>query len=642
MWKCPICSNEENEIYICQKCGYDKRKDFVRNRTISQVPKQDADACIKLIADYDAAEQAKKAAAAKALLDAIKKEQEKKAEEEKMAAAAAKALLDVIKKEQEKKAEEERKAKEAAEAARRIEEARRADEARRAEEAKRAEALKRAEEAEQKRKAAEQAALKEREAMRASIKEREERSKTQKKSVIGRVIAGMMVFGIFGCIGATMSQKQSEVSAGDSIWYTIKQASMHAMIEGNVDYSSTSLDELYEQWSQAGYDVTAPEVYSYDSEDGTLTERKTSVRFPIGENLYYDIYCTEPYGLSSVENEYLWIEFSCYEDPTDPGIDANQKAYFDTWIPLPMEIEFGDSFEMVSAKLGLSAAGVEPGIYTLYEPEYLYANYADPQSGVDSDSKFIYLGGEDYGYYYGFYENKLTSYMINLEKNTSYSLSETEAAAETQSTVDVPADTRTLEDLWYDIKTESVYALDGVFIDYETYSLSEMSEWLNNYAFTVNLTESSPENSTDGLEHHNLEAYVSAESAYYYIYIYDQIGPGANAWTERMINFGNSSNDAGYVANQAWHGWQNLFNPMPFDIKLDDSLETVLLKMGINKEELEEGYYSYNEKGILSIGYEAPVNGSNGYLYIGDTKYSFNYMFTGEGILFDYNVLISR
>ena len=131
MWKCPICSNEEKNINVCQKCGYDRRKDFVRNRTVFHVPETDANAFKKLIADHDAEEQAKAAAAAKVLLDAIKKEQEKKAEEE-------------------------RKAKEAAEAARQAEEARRAEDARRAAEAER------------QKKAEELAALKEREALLAA------------------------------------------------------------------------------------------------------------------------------------------------------------------------------------------------------------------------------------------------------------------------------------------------------------------------------------------------------------------------------------------------------------------------------------------------------------------------------------------
>lgn len=34
MWKCPICSNEEINEYVCKICGYDEREDFVTYRTI--------------------------------------------------------------------------------------------------------------------------------------------------------------------------------------------------------------------------------------------------------------------------------------------------------------------------------------------------------------------------------------------------------------------------------------------------------------------------------------------------------------------------------------------------------------------------------------------------------------------------------
>ena len=44
MWKCPICSNKEKNEYICQNCGYDIRRDFVRYKTLCPVPKKDVEA----------------------------------------------------------------------------------------------------------------------------------------------------------------------------------------------------------------------------------------------------------------------------------------------------------------------------------------------------------------------------------------------------------------------------------------------------------------------------------------------------------------------------------------------------------------------------------------------------------------------
>ena len=61
MWKCPICGNEEKKRYICQKCGYDVRCDFVRKRTIQPVPKKNVQIYNKHILDYKKVEQEKKA-----------------------------------------------------------------------------------------------------------------------------------------------------------------------------------------------------------------------------------------------------------------------------------------------------------------------------------------------------------------------------------------------------------------------------------------------------------------------------------------------------------------------------------------------------------------------------------------------------
>lgn len=41
MKKCPKCSNEMKNEYLCALCGYDCRKDFVQLRTLYPVPKSD-------------------------------------------------------------------------------------------------------------------------------------------------------------------------------------------------------------------------------------------------------------------------------------------------------------------------------------------------------------------------------------------------------------------------------------------------------------------------------------------------------------------------------------------------------------------------------------------------------------------------
>ena len=111
MWKCPICNNEEKSEYICQKCGYDVRKDFVRLRTVQPVPVKDAEEYIKRISEFDEKERQKAMEAARTLLEAIKKEKEKQAEAERNAEEVRKAE-ETRKVEEARKAEAERKAAE--------------------------------------------------------------------------------------------------------------------------------------------------------------------------------------------------------------------------------------------------------------------------------------------------------------------------------------------------------------------------------------------------------------------------------------------------------------------------------------------------------------------------------------------------
>ena len=48
MWQCPICSSEEKSEYVCRKCGYDRRKDFIQRRTVCEVPEADVKERLKL------------------------------------------------------------------------------------------------------------------------------------------------------------------------------------------------------------------------------------------------------------------------------------------------------------------------------------------------------------------------------------------------------------------------------------------------------------------------------------------------------------------------------------------------------------------------------------------------------------------
>lgn len=41
MWKCPICLEEQSSEYLCENCGFDRRRDFVDHRTVCEVFEED-------------------------------------------------------------------------------------------------------------------------------------------------------------------------------------------------------------------------------------------------------------------------------------------------------------------------------------------------------------------------------------------------------------------------------------------------------------------------------------------------------------------------------------------------------------------------------------------------------------------------
>ena len=369
MWKCPICSNNEKNEYVCQICGYDIRKDFVRNRTIQPVPSQDVKTFAKRISDYDEA-------------------QRKKAEE------AARALLEVIKREQEKKAEAERKAREAE-----------------AEAARKAEAERKAREAEAERLARETA---EREAkkmytdlllnagidettltdyekihlmeccrngrtmaegfvshiklgrIKASKEDRQVReTPTKKSSKVLKAAAIFILLGIGGAVASSMTggSQQSEINYGayegegytdtesayqsvEEAWNQVRLASKESLNDSSIYYETDSLESIAEYWESLGYTVTLSPM-SYDEEHNETTQ---------SVNGYNNSEYLDCYDWINADSRGRYFYFSCYSNWQD-GI----PIVLNSITPFPYGIEFGDSFDTVYEKLGLTDEMVSDG-----------------------------------------------------------------------------------------------------------------------------------------------------------------------------------------------------------------------------------------------------------------------------------------
>ena len=440
MWKCPICSNNEKNEYVCQICGYDIRKDFVRNRTIQPVPSQDVKTFAKRISDYDEAQRKKAEEAARALLEVIKREQEKKAEAERKAREAeaevarkeeaARVLLEAIKREQEKKAEAERKAREAE-----------------AEAARKAEAERKAREAEAERLARETA---EREAkkmytdlllnagidettltdyekihlmeccrngrtmaegfvshiklgrIKASKEDRQVReTPTKKSSKVLKAAAIFILLGIGGAVASSMTggSQQSEINYGayegegytdtesayqsvEEAWNQVRLASKESLNDSSIYYETDSLESIAEYWESLGYTVTLSPM-SYDEEHNETTQ---------SVNGYNNSEYLDCYDWINADSRGRYFYFSCYSNWQD-GI----PIVLNSITPFPYGIEFGDSFDTVYEKLGLTDEMVSDG--TNLETSDMVNVYID-YPGDEIASIGMYFNDCSFSYYF--------------------------------------------------------------------------------------------------------------------------------------------------------------------------------------------------------------------------------------------------
>ena len=73
-------------------------------------------------------------------------------------------------------------------------------------------------------------------------------------------------------------------------------------------------------------------------------------------------------------------------------------------------------------------------------------------------------------------------------------------------------------------------------------------------------------------------------------------------------------------------------------ICLDDSFETVSRKLGLLREDIIPGSYSWDTQGHIYVEYTPPEENMDGEIYISKDNYSFSYWFEPQGKLYSYTV----
>lgn len=413
MWKCPICNNEEKNEYICQKCGHDFRCDFFRSRTIQLVPASDVQDFHRRILEYNNAEQERKLAETKALLEMIKKEKEKKEKEERKGEADRKLQEEKRKKEIDKELKVKTLCKELLSEAN-IDE----------------KTLNEGEKAyllaccRSGRTTAEGyiSHIKNTRSMneyKKSTANLEKVNPTQnhdyirkKMPKIFRFIAVFILLGMIGVVGASLldgSGDDSHISSSYEYmdadtynqlkeqWDVVLHTSKEALYKGDISYDTDALETIEEYWESWDYDAIV-DPKTYDEENKFYAQ------------CVYGYYNTTYFCCTDTEAENYTLRslnFSYY------GEEIIQNS-MNVISPLPFNIQYGDSYYTVYEKMGLTEEMVSYGLNSIEYENDIIVNIFIDEPGSELPSISLYF--EDYYFHYFFNEEtyELESYYVDI------------------------------------------------------------------------------------------------------------------------------------------------------------------------------------------------------------------------------------
>ena len=384
MWKCPICNNEEKSEYICQKCGHDFRCDFVRSRTIQLVPVSDIQDYRRRILEYNKVEQERKAETNRNVLDErCRQEIELKAKtlyekllseaniDEKTLSLVEKTHLLECCKSSRTMAEN---------YITNIRHIRLMDE------------------------------HKKRIANSENITQTQRREYGEKKTPkIFRFVAVFILLGIIGVVGAFLSgELGNDLGTSSSYenmdayfqlkeqWDMVLHTSKEALYKDIISYETDSLENIEAYWESWGYDAHVDPTF-YDEEDKYYSQTV----YGSYNSTYFN--CTdteaEDYRSRSLIFSYHGEELS--------------KNSMNAISPLPFDIQYGDSYDMVFEKLGLTEEMVSYGLNpTEYENEII-VNLFMSEPGTDLPSISCYFENYYFSYYFNEETYELESYYVD-------------------------------------------------------------------------------------------------------------------------------------------------------------------------------------------------------------------------------------
>lgn len=244
-------------------------------------------------------------------------------------------------------------------------------------------------------------------------------NKPKKKSFGKKLLIAIIVLGVVGNIlrlflGTEGSGMQNEVgNTGSSVaWDAIKAASIDALHNGSVNYETISMEELREYLSANGFYVSDLQALPEDMAEGTMSSRRVFTQLNGGDYTQYEIWWDDWYAANASEWHERELYFSDTRRRDDFIEDETLHDIHNEISPLPYGIEFGDTFENVYDKLGLTDEMIAYGTNIENREIYLSITMPETRDG-DYVAGDIFINFGDYEFIYSFTEqNELDNYYV--------------------------------------------------------------------------------------------------------------------------------------------------------------------------------------------------------------------------------------
>ena len=219
--------------------------------------------------------------------------------------------------------------------------------------------------------------------------------------------------GIFQHVKFTKEQENSQ-NEMTKAWDSFKETSVQALHEGAVNYEVASIQEIHNLFNNKGYYVNGDKEVPNNIQEGTMVRLRTFTQLG-DENSKYEFYVDDWY-----DSQKYMIEREMYFSDTRRLDNFMENIAFheihNEMVPLPFDIEFGDSFDEVYEKLGFNENMVSH-VKSEENTENLYLTLSMPELKDGSYSEGdIYISMGEYTFSYGFTtQNELDHYYVSIK-----------------------------------------------------------------------------------------------------------------------------------------------------------------------------------------------------------------------------------